>query len=270
MHRPTIRLFVLLCAAFALVGAAAAGAIAQGPATPPHPSHIHAGTCDQLDPNPAFPLTDVAAVSAEATRGDVEVANSTVAVTLDELLAAPYAINVHESAEAAGNYIACGNIAGPVVNGLLLIPMREQNGSGYAGIAALAGNDAGGTNVSVYLAPDLTGTGAATPAVTPAASPVAVEEEAVVAPQGEAGEVQVAIANFAFDPPTLEIPIGTTVTWTNNDSAPHTATSSDGVWDSGILNTGDTFSYTFDQAGTFNYICSVHPNMTAQIVVTAS
>jgi plastocyanin len=59
------------------------------------------------------------------------------------------------------------------------------------------------------------------------------------------------------------------VTWTNNDTAAHTATSTDGVWDSKILNTGDSFSYTFDEAGTFAYICSLHPKMTAQIVVTA-
>lgn len=259
MHRLTVRLFVCLCAAFALVGVAASGAIAQGTATVAHPSHIHVGTCDQLDPNPTFPLTNVAAVSADATRGDVEVANSTIDVTLDELLASPYALNVHESAENVANYIACGNIAGPVVNGLLLIPLHEQNGSGYAGIAALAGNDAGGTNVSVYIAPDLTGGGAA----TPVASPMAMD------PQGmnTAQEVQVSIANFAFDPPTLEIAVGTTVTWTNNDSAPHTATSTDDVWDSNILNTGETFSDTFDDAGTFDYICSLHPNMTGQIVV---
>jgi len=259
MHRLTVRLFVCLCAAFALVGVAASGAIAQGDATVAHPSHIHVGTCDQLDPNPAYPLSDVAAVSADATRGDVEVGNSTVDVTLDELLASPYAINVHESAENVANYIACGNISGPVVNGLLLIPLHEQNGSGYAGIAALAGNDAGGTNVSVYLAPNLTG-GAA----TPAASPMAMDHQGM----NMAQEVQVTIADFAFDPPTLEIPVGTTVTWTNNDAAAHTATSTDGVWDSNILNTGDSFSYTFDEAGTFDYICSLHPNMKAQIVVT--
>lgn len=261
MHRFVLRLVVCVAAAFALAGAATSGAIAQGTATVPHPSHIHAGTCANLDPNPAYPLTDVAAVSADAAQGDVEVANSTVEVALDALLATPYAINVHESAEAVSTYIACGDIAGPVVNGLLLIPLRAQGGSGYAGIAALAANDTGGTNVSVYIAPNLAA-GAAGTSATPAANS---QDEATAQ-----GAVQVSIANFAFDPPTIEIPVGTTVTWTNNDTAGHTTTSTDGAWDSKILNTGDSFSYTFDEAGTFPYVCSLHPRMTAQIVVTSS
>jgi hypothetical protein len=112
-----------------------------------HPAHIHAGTCAELDPNPAFPLNNVAQVEGS------EVATSTIAVeaTLDELLASPYAINAHESAENIDNYIACGDIAGPVVDGVLLVPLRAQNDSGISGVAVLASNDAGGTDVTVYL-----------------------------------------------------------------------------------------------------------------------
>jgi plastocyanin len=65
----------------------------------------------------------------------------------------------------------------------------------------------------------------------------------------------------------LEVPVGTTVTWTNNDPSQHTATST-GNFDSGVLAQGGTFSFTFDTAGTYDYICSLHPNMTGQIVVT--
>jgi FtsP/CotA-like multicopper oxidase with cupredoxin domain len=69
-----------------------------------HPAHIHQGTCDDLDPNPLYPLTDVDADGISVT---------TVDVTLDELLAAPYAINLHQSQEEIGVYIACGNIVAP-------------------------------------------------------------------------------------------------------------------------------------------------------------
>ncbi len=79
----------------------------------------------------------------------------------------------------------------------------------------------------------------------------------------------VAIKNFAYVPTTLTIKTGTKVTWTNNDSAPHTVTSVTGsVLDSPTLATGQAFSYTFTKAGTYNYYCTIHPNMKATVVVT--
>ena len=77
----------------------------------------------------------------------------------------------------------------------------------------------------------------------------------------------VSIANFAFSPATLPIPAGTTVTWTNNDSTTHTVTSDNGVFDSGNLAPNAIFSYTFSNAGTFAYHCSLHTSMTGKIVV---
>lgn len=83
-------------------------------------------------------------------------------------------------------------------------------------------------------------------------------------------DVAVTIQNFAFMPTPLTVPVGTTVTWTNRDSASHTATSDTGMWDSGTLSTGKSFSFTFNQAGTFAYHCNIHPNMHGSIVVTAA
>lgn len=77
----------------------------------------------------------------------------------------------------------------------------------------------------------------------------------------------VAIANFTFSPQTLNITAGTTVKWTNNDSTAHTITSDNGVFQSGNVAPGSSFSYTFGQTGTFSYHCSIHPSMTATIVV---
>ena len=71
----------------------------------------------------------------------------------------------------------------------------------------------------------------------------------------------VSIAHFAFAQPDLSVPAGTTVTWTNADGVQHTASSVDGVWDSGALSTNDSFTYLFNQAGDFAYQCAIHPDM---------
>lgn len=65
----------------------------------------------------------------------------------------------------------------------------------------------------------------------------------------------------------LTVPAGTTVTWTNEDGMMHTVTAADGSFDSGFLNEGDTFSYTFDEPGEYEYFCSPHPWMRAKVIV---
>ncbi|MGH2534222.1 MAG: cupredoxin domain-containing protein [Thermomicrobiales bacterium] len=85
-----------------------------------------------------------------------------------------------------------------------------------------------------------------------------------------AQDSSVAIEGFAFAPGSITVSVGTTVTWTNNDSAPHTVTADDGSFDSGNLGQGDTYSLTFDTPGTYSYFCAIHPNMTAVVVVTGA
>jgi plastocyanin len=80
-----------------------------------------------------------------------------------------------------------------------------------------------------------------------------------------AGEVK--IDNFSFTPATTTVPTGTTVTWTNSDDVPHTVVSDDKIFKSKVLDTDEKFSYTFTKPGTYSYFCSVHPKMTAKIVV---
>jgi plastocyanin len=80
-------------------------------------------------------------------------------------------------------------------------------------------------------------------------------------------EFRASIAEFAFKPDTMMVPVGTTVTWENNDDIPHTVVSLDHTFRSPALDTDDKFSFTFNKAGTFEYFCSLHPNMTAKIVV---
>lgn len=75
------------------------------------------------------------------------------------------------------------------------------------------------------------------------------------------------IDNFQFNPPTLTVPVGTTVTWTNHDRDVHTVTSSTRPFSSAGLDPNETYSRRFDTAGTYAYFCALHPHMTAQIVV---
>ncbi len=79
---------------------------------------------------------------------------------------------------------------------------------------------------------------------------------------------EVTIDNFSFSPQILTVPAGATVTWRNRDDVPHTVVSEDGKFRSRALDTDDEFSYTFTQPGTYAYYCSVHPRMTAKVVVT--
>ncbi|HWZ99803.1 MAG TPA: cupredoxin family copper-binding protein [Candidatus Dormibacteraeota bacterium] len=78
---------------------------------------------------------------------------------------------------------------------------------------------------------------------------------------------EVKIDNFSFGPATLEIKAGTKVTWTNADDIPHTVVSNDKVFKSKALDTDEKFSFTFDKPGTYPYFCSLHPKMTAKVVV---
>lgn len=94
------------------------------------------------------------------------------------------------------------------------------------------------------------------------------------APAGAVDDTPVAtdtikIENFAFSPTVATVKVGTTVTWTNDDTDPHTVTSMDnGPIKSPTMQQGDTFKYTFTTPGRFEYLCTIHPFMTAAVVVT--
>src|SRR5215218_8916132 len=236
------------------VGSPAQDATPAGGLAHAHPAHIHLGTCSELDPNPAFPLTDVAPASNEsgaetdsAAAIPVERSVTTVDAALEDLHTGGYAI-----------YIACGNLSGVIDDSVaLVVGLGELNDSGYSGIAILT-EQSEQTNVSVYLTEELSG---------------ATEETADSSATGDDTEAVaeatlVDIKDLTYVPDSVEIPVGATVTWTNSDTVPHTATAQDrGVLQSGTLNPGDSYSQTFDQPGTFDYFCEFHANMKGTIVV---
>lgn len=91
-------------------------------------------------------------------------------------------------------------------------------------------------------------------------------------PSAQVATDQVAIRNFAFNPETIRVTAGTTVTWTNDDSVQHSVESTTGAFStSPLLLSGSThasFSHTFTQPGTYPYICGVHNYMTGTVIVT--
>ena len=83
-----------------------------------------------------------------------------------------------------------------------------------------------------------------------------------------AGGDAVSIVDFTFKPADLEVKVGTTVTFTNNDDFAHTATAKDKSFDTGNLDKDATFEHTFDEPGTYEYLCAIHNSMTGTITVS--
>jgi len=79
--------------------------------------------------------------------------------------------------------------------------------------------------------------------------------------------VDVKIDNFTFAPQRLIVRAGTTVIWRNRDDIPHAVASSSRLFKSKALDTDDTYAFTLTTAGTYEYFCSLHPQMTGTIVV---
>jgi plastocyanin len=85
---------------------------------------------------------------------------------------------------------------------------------------------------------------------------------------GAAGGTEVSMEGIAFVPPELSVGVGDTVTWTNNDTVGHDVTGdSFSSGEPGAMAGGDTFEHTFDEAGTFDYVCTVHPGMEGTVAV---
>jgi plastocyanin len=106
------------------------------------------------------------------------------------------------------------------------------------------------------------GCGGSTPSTTTSPS--------TPAPSGTAVSIVVGartLTTTAYSPNPVTVAVGGTVTWTNNDSITHTSVSDTGVWNSGGIGAGQSFSQTFSTAGTYPYHCSIHPGMVGTITV---
>ncbi|HTI87721.1 MAG TPA: cupredoxin family copper-binding protein [Alphaproteobacteria bacterium] len=93
--------------------------------------------------------------------------------------------------------------------------------------------------------------------------------EAAAAIPAAAAPAEISIDNFTFGPNVLTVKAGTTVRWVNRDDIPHTILDKQRkVFRSKVLDTDDSFSFTFAAPGTYEYFCGLHPHMTGQVVVT--
>lgn len=262
---------------------------------------------DIVEPLDNVSLGEAPQLSGSRSAIPVLVSDTLVPLTLEDMFAAEHAINIHESADNIQEYIACGSIGGPVRGGVLVIGLGELNNSGVSGVAVLAETD-GGTDVSVYLtasddtgaaddaaaddaaADDATDDATADDAADDAgaeataddaaddaaagddaAADDAAEDDAAADDSADAATgnvITVDIANFAFNPDPIEISVGDTVTWTNQDGVPHTATGQNrDVLQSGTIPPGGSFSQTFTEPGEISYFCEFHPNMSGLIIV---
>jgi len=89
----------------------------------------------------------------------------------------------------------------------------------------------------------------------------------VTTASSDASGPQVTIVNHSFDPATVTIDVGETLTWVNQDGPKHDVAADNGEFASQALSTGESFSFTFTAAGTYPYHCGIHPDMTATVIV---
>jgi plastocyanin len=100
---------------------------------------------------------------------------------------------------------------------------------------------------------------------TPTAAPAVALAATLPSP---VATTNVIIQGFAFRPPSITVPLGSAVTWTNNDLEQHTVTARNGTFNSVAIDNGISFTFQFTKAGTYVYNCQIHPYMVGQVVVT--
>jgi hypothetical protein len=197
-------------------------------ASPPRPSHVHEGDCDE--PGGVVQGLTALTVPSGPTAGNsdavlAEAAFSSIPLSVDQMLATDHSLKVHLSADQIDVYLVCGDIGGALdADGALIVGLKEQDGSGYTGIAYLVPNANGQTSVSVMIAKVLPGGGAGDDAAaTPDNSAEAADETAdsgAAAPSG-VNVVGVTLTEFSINMPT-ELPAGPTqFNITNVGAVPH-------------------------------------------------
>jgi len=203
---------VALLLAGALFATGAPGLAQTG--SPPRPSHIHEGGCADLG-GVIQPLTFLTVPSGAESGSDqavlAEAAFSTIPLTLEEMLAEDHSLKIHLSADQIEIYLACGDIGGALdADGALIVGLKEQDGSGYTGIAYLVPAGNGGTLISAMIAKVLPGGGIGDDAAadTAAADGSGAADNAAGS-ESDVNVVGVRLSEFAINMPT-DLPAGPT------------------------------------------------------------
>ena len=211
---------------------------------------------------------------------DNDVTNGiTVSSTVDDNTVGSYTVTYTVS-DASGNQatavrtVIVEDSTPPSITLTGLNPVSVEVGNSYTDAGATAtdaydGDLTSSITVSDNVDTNTVGTYTVTYTVSDAAGNQATKTRTVnVVDNSNPTTHYINIVNFAFDPSSITIDVGDTIVWTNQDSSSHTVTSNDGTtFDSGSISNGNTFSFTFTSAGTFDYKCTPHPSMTGTVTV---
>lgn len=234
------------------------------------------------DDDDAAEVTDTTAAAGEGA-GDAP-AMGPAELAVDDQSGDGTAVVVSSVTLPAAGFVAIHADAdgspGPVIGHSELLPEGESTDvevpldeplTAAATVWPMAHIDTNENDTYDFAPPDVTDDG---PATFDDGEVAVVSLEYDVEGGGEvgAGAAAVAISDFAFAPETIEVAAGDTVTWTNEDGVPHTVTagSSGAATDDfdEAVDAGDRAEITFDEAGTYDYFCAIHPTMTGQVVVS--
>jgi plastocyanin len=201
--------------------------------------------------------------------------NDTVAHNF--VIGAPYDVNVNASVPGLYNDLTGAEIMGPATNNSPGVTVTGTPGNVTARYTFVAQYSGIYEFVCTYhITVGMFGYLVVLPnAAYPGSSTTATPTSTATSPQTAEVEIEAGAAypnSTGYSPATITVVIGVnnTVKWTNNDIAPHTVTATDHSFDSGNMNQGDSWSYTFTQPGIYTYFCTYHPWMKATVIVIAS
>ena len=222
--------------------------------------------------------TDAGATATDAYDGDLT-SSITTTSDVDVNTVGTYTVTYTVSDSSANSATASRTVnvvdtTAPVITIIGANPVDVDLGATYSDAGATAtdvhdGDLTSSITVSSNVDTNTAGTYTVTYTVSDAAGNQATETRTVnvIDNSNNPTTHYIDIQGYAFSPSSITINVGDTIVWTNYDSASHTVTSNDGTFDSGSISNGDTFSFTFTSAGTFNYYCAPHPNMTGSVTV---
>jgi plastocyanin len=203
---------------------------------------------------------ELASVAPDAT-ADIKLHAGHVAITVDNVTGWVTPIRDHALAIIGAPDL---NTTAPLARDILTLAQQSFNGVDLQGDGQILPIPGSGGALTSYqhaqlmAAIPLQAGNVSVPAGPAPAAPTATTQAQAPAGAAAANAVQIPIHNFLFGTGPLTVKVGTTVTWINEDSAAHTATADNKLWDSGVLQKGQSFSFTFKQAGQFPYYCTLH------------
>jgi len=225
--------------------------VLESPSTLSYPAQIFTGSC-AAPGDVAFSLGDVTrqVMAEKSTALPIAIGGSTIDTPLSQLLTTGHAIGIGTD-QSDSSAVACGDISGAASEaGDVVLGLQAMNAE-YIGLAVLRA-EGERTAVSLYLL-----------------NPARVGDTSQKALTAPAETLTVEILDtWVFQPHSIQIPAGATVTWVNHSDVAHTVTGADLAFDdSGLIEPGDSFHQTFDEPGTYRYHCGPHPDMAGVIVV---